>query len=251
MQTYFAILFAHNFHLSDLLPRFVARSCCDWISRLSNQAVRAQFVGFHCWNVETDLFCSILRWKLDDGELLQTLQGHKADVLALQTCGNKIFSASVDRTVRMWTWNGSLGVKEADSIAIQGHTAAVELLAIGGPKLNFLISAGSDKSLRVRGIGLDCARVVKLTHPLRFLQVWDSATGSNLFEIAGFEWVLSLQANESKIVVASASSGDISLISFDEPSSLVASPGQPPTRQPLRIRKKQSARQLKANCVVQ
>jgi hypothetical protein len=44
---------------------------------------------------------------------------------------------------------------------------------------------------------------------------WDAETCESLFEVKGFEWVLSLQADEARIAVASAASG-----SFFHPSIL-------------------------------
>lgn len=89
-------------------------------------------------------------WKLQTGELLQTLQGHKGDVLAMQQAPSHLFSASVDRTIRKWKFLPDFSILETDSSQLHGHSAAVELLALGGPTANVLVSAGSDKTIRVR-----------------------------------------------------------------------------------------------------
>jgi WD40 repeat protein len=92
----------------------------------------------------------LIRWKEETGELLQTVQGHKGDVLAMQPITGRLFSASVDRTIRMWKIQPDRTVKDSEAVSMVGHSAAVELLAIGGPRCGILVSASSDKTVRVR-----------------------------------------------------------------------------------------------------
>ena len=72
---------------------------------------------------------------------LARMEGHTGGVSCLTPYGNKLFSGSDDRTIRVW---------DADThkhlATLEGHTDFVECLTIYGNKL---FSAGGDRTIRV------------------------------------------------------------------------------------------------------
>ena len=80
-------------------------------------------------------------WDADTHEHLATLAGHTSVVHCLTLYGNKLFSSSQDRTIRVW---------DADThkhlATLAGHTSNVACLTLYGNKL---FSAGGDGTIRV------------------------------------------------------------------------------------------------------
>ena len=69
-------------------------------------------------------------WDADTHKHLATLAGHTGGVTCLTLYGNKLFSASDDRTIRVW---------DADThkhlATLEGHTSYVSCLTLYGNKL--------------------------------------------------------------------------------------------------------------------
>ena len=64
------------------------------------------------------------------GILITTLEGHTDAVYCLTVVGNKLYTGSDDRTIRVWD------IDTHQHIAtLEGHTAGVECLAVVGNKL--------------------------------------------------------------------------------------------------------------------
>ena len=80
-------------------------------------------------------------WDVDTHKHLATLEGHTDWVTCLTLYGNKLFSGSDDRTIRVW---------DADThkhlATLEGHTGYVRCLTLYGNKL---FSAGHDRTTRV------------------------------------------------------------------------------------------------------
>jgi WD40 repeat protein len=100
-------------------------------------------------------------WDCQRGRLLQTFSGHKDYILdfALTTTGDKLLTASEDRTVRVWaTRTGKL------EAVLSGHAAGLnKVVVLQGDKL--AVSAAEEP-------------VVK---------VWDLATGKLKFDLSGHD----------------------------------------------------------------
>ena len=75
------------------------------------------------------------------GILITTLQGHTDRVSCLAVVGNKLYSGSEDRTIRVWDTYTHQHVT-----TLQGHTGTVYCLAVVGNKL---CSGSFDRTIRV------------------------------------------------------------------------------------------------------
>lgn len=62
-------------------------------------------------------------WRLHDGELLGTLEGHQRPITSFQLSGTRVLSASMDRTVRCWELLPLLCAADRPQAA-QGQAAA-------------------------------------------------------------------------------------------------------------------------------
>ena len=75
------------------------------------------------------------------GVLIATLQGHTSFLTCLAVVGNKVYSGSDDKTIRVWD------AERLEHIAtLQGHTDAVSCLTVIGGKV---YSGSRDKTIQV------------------------------------------------------------------------------------------------------
>ena len=78
---------------------------------------------------------------MKSGNHLRTLHGHTSTVLSLAVSEEKLYSGSIDRTIRVWV---------AESVnhlrTLQGHTGIVFAVAVSQGKL---YSGSGDKTIRV------------------------------------------------------------------------------------------------------
>lgn len=72
---------------------------------------------------------------------IHILQGHGKRVNALVVQGDNVFSASEDKTIRVWNWKSGEEIQ-----TLKGHRGCVRSLAVSG---DFVISASDDKTVRV------------------------------------------------------------------------------------------------------
>jgi WD40 repeat protein len=86
------------------------------------------------------------------------LQGHDEIVWAIEIHGNRVFSASADRTVRVWDTDS----KRCDHV-LEDHSRPVLSLAIGN---DLLFSGSYDNTIKVSA-GAGCAAVFRYFVRLR------------------------------------------------------------------------------------
>lgn len=72
---------------------------------------------------------------------VHVLQGHGKHINAIEVQGDNVFSASADRTIRVWNWNTGEEIQ-----ILKGHRGSVKSLAVSG---DFVISASDDKTVRI------------------------------------------------------------------------------------------------------
>jgi WD40 repeat protein len=100
---------------------------------------------------------TIILWDLDKGKPDRTLSGHKGGVRCLVISEkNKLVSGSDDATIRIW--NMASG-KEIGS-PLQGHSTAVNSLALIDDEAELVISGSNDKTVKIWKSGKDLATFV-------------------------------------------------------------------------------------------
>ena len=78
-----------------------------------------------------------------NGDRLQRLCGHEAEILSISVSGDKLFSSSGDKTIRVWDLN------TGDDISIiRGHTAPINEIKLS-PDGRWVVSASDDGNLRI------------------------------------------------------------------------------------------------------
>ncbi len=104
-------------------------------NRWSNSSNKVQIVGNGTLKV----------WKLENGEEVFTLKGHKEKVnaVAITPDISKAISASTDKTLKVWDISSRKELR-----TLQGHNAAVNAVAIA-PDGSKAVSASADKTLKV------------------------------------------------------------------------------------------------------
>ena len=80
-------------------------------------------------------------WDTDTHQHITTLQGHTNSVTCLTAVGNKLYSVSVDKTIRVWDTDTHKHIT-----TLRGHTKEVACLTMVGGKL---YSGSCDKTIRV------------------------------------------------------------------------------------------------------
>ncbi|PVF94672.1 hypothetical protein CPB86DRAFT_800279 [Serendipita vermifera] len=94
---------------------------------------------------------SVRLWNIHTGEELCTpLSTHADDVvgLAFSKKGRRLFSASCDRTIRVWNlWQNGKAIS-TDSFALVGHTDELTLIAVA-PEGDKVVSSSSDTTVRL------------------------------------------------------------------------------------------------------
>ncbi len=94
-------------------------------------------------------------WDTETLECIATLSGHTGPVRTLVRCGDKIFSGSYDKTVRVWDANSLRCLA-----TLVGHTGAVRALAASD---RVVFSGSDDTTIKVSGFVTDGERVVTVT----------------------------------------------------------------------------------------
>src|SRR5262249_57549579 len=85
-------------------------------------------------------------WDLENGKLERTLTGHSGGVRSIAfSAAGKLASGSDDGTIRIW--DATTG-KET-SQPFDGHSAAVNSLALIDDDTSFLVSGGNDQTLKI------------------------------------------------------------------------------------------------------
>ena len=79
-------------------------------------------------------------WDIDTHQHITALEGHTDDVYCLTVVGNKLYSGSFDRTIRVWDTDTHQHIA-----TLEGHTDGVCYLTVVGNKL---YSGSVDKTIR-------------------------------------------------------------------------------------------------------
>ncbi len=107
---------------------------------------------------------------------IHVLQGHGKRVNAIVVQGDNVFSASDDRTIRVWNWNTGEAIQ-----TLKGHRGSVRSLAVSG---DFVISASDDKTVRI----------------------WNWVTGIHVRTLDGYLHEVSRVAGDGSIVACASHS---------------------------------------------
>ncbi len=88
---------------------------------------------------------TIKLWNINNGKLLATLEGHLDSVLGVKFRPNStmIASASVDKTIKLWQWDGKQANLEK---TLMGHSAAVQSIDFS-PDGKTLASGSNDRTV--------------------------------------------------------------------------------------------------------
>lgn len=94
-------------------------------------------------------------WDIESRRCEQVLEDHSRPVLSLAIANNKLFSGSYDYTIKVWSLDTLTKIK-----TLEGHTDAVRALAIAGQRL---FSGSYDSTVRVWDIDtMESVRVLSL-----------------------------------------------------------------------------------------
>lgn len=107
---------------------------------------------------------------------IHVLQGHGKRVNAIAVQGDNVFSASDDRTIRVWNWNTGEAIQ-----TLKGHRGRVRSLVVNG---DFVVSASDDKTVRV----------------------WNWVTGIHVRMLDGYSHEVSKLAGDGSIVACASHS---------------------------------------------
>ena len=103
------------------------------------------FSGFLFVGIKVREGCSVIRAIYLETSAHQDLEGHTSEIYALTANERLVFSASRDKTIRVWQFDEASGAFGCVSVLTE-HTGSVLALAISG---DILFSAGMDTSIKV------------------------------------------------------------------------------------------------------
>ena len=103
------------------------------------------FSGFLFVGINVREGCCVIRAIHLDSSAHQDLEGHTGEIYALTTNERLLFSASRDKTIRVWQFDETSNVFGCVSV-LREHTGSVLALAISG---DILFSAGMDTAIKV------------------------------------------------------------------------------------------------------
>ena len=79
----------------------------------------------------------------DSNKLVRRIRGHNDAILSISVSGDKIFSSSKDKTIRVWDLDTG-----DNGLIIRGHTAPINAIKLS-PDGRWIVSASDDASLRI------------------------------------------------------------------------------------------------------
>ena len=202
-------------------------------------------VGALCVGLNGNIYCGsrdgkIRVWSGNDGEHVQTLEGHNGAVLSLaaRLDDGRVYSGSWDSTIRVWSGDDGTYLQK-----LEGHTGSVLSLAVGQDGKVF--SGSSDHSVRMWS-GVDGALMNTLeghTGPVfaiavgsngrvysgsadANIRVWSSADGKHLQTLEGhLDGVLTLAVGLDGNVYSGSFDTTIRVWSGVDGTHLYALPG--------------------------
>ena len=113
-----------------------------------------------------------------DSDCLRRISGHEAAILSISVLGEKVFSSSGDKTIRVWDLNTGENIS-----IIRGHTAAINEIKLS-PDERWVVSASDDGSLRIWDSQTYKALTLPQRMPFRILSV-DISRDGNLIACSG------------------------------------------------------------------
>ena len=107
-----------------------------------------------------------------NGDRLLKICGHEAAILSISVSGDKVFSSSRDKTIRVWDLNTGENI-----FIIRGHTAPINDIKLS-PDGRWVVSASDDGSLRIWDAQTYKPLTLPQCIPFRILSVDVSSDGS-------------------------------------------------------------------------
>ena len=131
-------------------------------------------------------------WSIKDGSLVRTLTGHDKEVysLAISESGQKLFSGSLDKSIKIWEFESG---QELKTININAYVLALDI----DPNDKVIASGGSDKKVSLRDIN----------------------SGEIISSVEHDDWVRTVEFDPSgKLLATAGNSADIIIFNMDDKS---------------------------------
>jgi WD40 repeat protein len=145
-------------------------------------------------------------------KLFKTLHEHQGDVLSLAVAGDKIFSGSQDKTIKIWDLNSGKRLK-----TLTGHNSGIYSLAVSEGKL---LSASADRTIKIWDINngnLVCTLLGHNNH------VYSLSAANRIFASASLDKTIKIWDIETKKILKVIPAGETSALSICLFGSKIAS----------------------------
>ncbi len=179
-----------------------------------------------CFDTKHIVSCSkdmtVCLWDRRTGEFLQSLNGHRGPVNAVQLRGNLVVSASGDGVAKLWNLTSGLCIKEFPSkdrgmACIEFSPDSRTILAGGNDQVIYQFDTNTGELVRelkghkslVRSLHLDSAngRIISGSYDTS-VRAYDLRTGDTIVDFTGWttSWILSAKADYRRIIATSQDS---------------------------------------------